>query len=144
MWFQRFKYLTLSLIPPTTVLVIHLIRYQIRPDLPILDVVAHFFGGLAIAWMGIILVRGLRDINDIPPETPHWLTDYAVLGTVFIAGVLWEFMEWGADTFLGTHSQFTIPETMGDLLMDFLGGLLFLLIVVAIRFFNKTTRLHKS
>jgi hypothetical protein len=117
-----------SLIPPAAVLFTHLFRYEIWPQLTALDVVAHFLGGFSIAWMGMILISGLRKRRDIPAETPHWFTDYAVFGTVLIAGVFWEFMEWGSDTFLASTTQFTIPETMNDLLMDTLGGALFIFI----------------
>jgi len=137
---SRLKNLTLSLVPPSTVLFVHLIRYQIRPDLPVLDVVAHFFGGFAIAWMGLILMKGLIARREIPEETPHWFKDYCILGTVALAGVAWEFYEWGSDSVFGTVMQFTIPETMNDLLMDMLGGMLFLLIVHILWMMHKNSK----
>ncbi len=126
---QRIHSFSLSLIPPGTVLIVHLVRHHFRPDLIILDVVAHFAGGFAIAWMAHILLKGMKARKEIPSETPSWLVYYVMIATVFVAGVLWEFMEWGLDTFLGTVTQFTIPETMGDLFMDVSGGLAFLLLL---------------
>jgi len=141
---KAYSFLLTAFIPPAVVLFTHLFRHGLWPELTYLDVVAHFAGGFAIAWMGMILIKGLRKTELIPTNTPHWFTDYTVLGTVLIAGVFWEFMEWGADTFLGTTTQFTIPETMGDLMMDFLGGLLFLIIVIAMRVFARKTKLHQE
>lgn len=123
----------LSLVPPTVVLFVHLFRQTYWPELWTLDPVAHFCGGFAIAWMAKILLDGFRKRKDIPVETPQWFTDYVILASPVFAGVLWEFMEWGMDTFFGTMMQFTIPETMSDLLLDFLGGCLFLLILLVLR-----------
>lgn len=142
--FSRLKNVMTSLAPPAFVLFAHLFRHKYWPELYVLDVVAHYLGGFAIAWMGTILVNGLRERGDVPEETPNWLLQYAVLGSVFIAGVLWEFMEWGADTFLGTMTQFSIPETMGDLFMDVFGGVTFLLMTFLIYGFRRAAKLHRA
>lgn len=131
--YARLHLFFISLIPPIVVLVVHLVRYHFRPDLAVLDIVAHFCGGFAIAWMGYIFFSGLGRLGSISKETPLWLVEYAILGTVMLAGVIWEFYEWTSDHYFGAHMQFGLTDTMGDLLMDLSGGILFLLVTISVR-----------
>jgi uncharacterized membrane protein YjdF len=45
-------------------------------------------------------------------------------------GVIWEFMEWGSDLFTGSWAQRGNQDTMGDLLIDTLGGIVMAIIGV--------------
>lgn len=127
-----------SLLPPATVLAVHLVKYAFYPFPGTWDVGAHFVGGFSIAWMAHIFFGGLK-ARGVVPVLPAWLNRYLLISSVFVAGVVWEFYEWASDSFLGTTTQFTIPETMGDLLMDVSGGALFLAILFVIGL-NKNRR----
>jgi uncharacterized membrane protein YjdF len=45
-------------------------------------------------------------------------------------GVTWEFMEWGSDIYTGSWAQRGNQDTMGDLLIDTLGGIVMAIIGV--------------
>jgi hypothetical protein len=115
-------------IPPATVLVVHLIRQYLLPEATEYDVVAHAVGGLSIAWMGIILWLRWSSHKWIPKDTPLALRFLTIWGFVALIGVFWEFMEWTCDYFLHTQMQPSLTDTMNDLFMDLLGGMIFLLL----------------
>ena len=117
-----------SIVPPLTVLLAQIVRVQVLPGFHWIDNVAHFFGGFTIAWMFIIITNTLREHSIIPHQTPKWLTDYTVWGTVGLVGIFWEFWELGMTLHYGFKMQFTITETLGDVFFDLSGGLVFLLI----------------
>lgn len=128
-------HLAISMMPPFTVLILQMARVQFFPGHGELDNVAHFFGGFSIAWMFTIIVHALREQPHllwgraiIPSPTPTWLTDFTVWGTVALVGIAWEFFEFSMDVIYGFHMQPSLADTMGDLLFDLSGGLLFLLI----------------
>lgn len=128
-------HLGVSIVPPLVVLLLQIARVQFFPGHGELDNVAHFFGGFSIAWMFTIIVQALREQPHllwgravIPSPTPTWLTDFTVWGTVALVGIAWEFMEFGMDAMYGFHMQPSLTDTMGDLLCDLCGGLLFLVI----------------
>lgn len=117
-----------ALVPPIVVLSVHLFRHQIWPGLPQLDVLAHFLGGVAIAWTAMLLWRSWTAQGFIPSSCPWWLRDFTVWGTVAIAGIFWEFYEWTMDHYFFTVMQPSLTDTMHDFLMDLSGGLLFLVV----------------
>lgn len=124
---------TLSVIPPTIVFIVFMLRVQILPSQRELDVLAHFLGGLSIAWMGMILWERWRKRKILPPNIPSILRDYAILSHVAVIGILWEFMEWWFDHYLGWYMQASLADSMGDLLMDIIGGLAFIIVYRLIR-----------
>lgn len=123
----RGGYIAIALLPPLVVLAIHIARVRFLPALWQADYLMHFLGGFAIAWMFTILANCLL-VCGFLKEVPRWLLYYAIWGTVALIGVGFEFFELLADRYFGTHMQFSIPETMGDLFMDLAGGLVFLII----------------
>jgi hypothetical protein len=115
-----------ALVPPIAVLALHLLRHKYWPDEPNMDIVAHFLGGYAIAWMGVILWARWTQRGWLPTSIPGWLRLWAIWGTVALVGIFWEFHEWLADHFFHTVMQPSITDTMNDFLMDLGGGALFL------------------
>jgi hypothetical protein len=123
----------ISIVPPAAVFFLFMIRVRIMQSHRELDTMAHFLGGLSIAWMGIILWERWRKQKILPPKIPAIFRDYAILSHVAVIGVLWEFMEWWFDHYLGWYMQASLGDTMGDLSMDLLGGLAFVLIYRSMR-----------
>ncbi len=124
---QFLQDLSYALVPPLVVLILFACRIIVLPTRGELDILAHFLGGLSIAWMTIILWQRWTSHGWIAKKIPTWLRDYTVWGTVGLIGVAWEFMETVLTHYVGVRMQFSIPETMGDLFMDLSGGIVFLI-----------------
>ena len=91
-----------------------------------IDTPLHLLGGLSIAYsasyaLRLIEARGLIVIKNL------FIRAFIVVGAVAIAAVLWEFYEFLSDHFFGTLTQPSKADTMKDLFMGMLGGLLFCL-----------------
>lgn len=89
-----------------------------------LDLPMHFvMTGLAAAICYILLVR-LRLIEDVAP-LPRPLLSYAVLGTTIGAALsaFWEVFEWFTTTFLDPATVLGYADTVSDMVMGTLGGL---------------------
>jgi hypothetical protein len=83
-------------------------------------------GGLAVAYFFYGAVQLL----------PHWLGNLSHLGNLLLTftlsctvAVFWEFGEFAADQFFGSHIQQTLSETMVDLLLGVVGAALFLFVL---------------
>ena len=93
---------------------------------PAIDIPLHFLGGLAIAAFasGALRVFADRRLVRAPDPLLRLLLLFALAIT---AAVFWEFAEFTADLTLGTHCQLSLRDTLLDLFMGMLGGLVFLL-----------------
>ena len=90
-----------------------------------LDVLMHLAGGMAVAWcfaraLDVLVGHGFVRL----PERPVW--DVLVIALTATAAVVWEFAEWSSDFFVGTRSQRGLDDTMLDMLLGVVGGLVFL------------------
>ena len=86
------------------------------------DLVTHFVSTFMLALIGITLFYMANHHWDIMRMTPARM----VLVTMIIAmslGFLWEGMEWAADRLFDIRAQDGIADTLGDLVMDAVGGL---------------------
>lgn len=93
---------------------------------PQVDIPLHFAGGFAIAYflgggLGILRERKL-----LPPLQP-WVRLGLLFGLVNSTALFWEFAEYLADTFFGTLCQLSLEDTLLDLFLGMLGGMLYLL-----------------
>lgn len=93
---------------------------------PAIDIPLHFLGGFAIAAFagGALRIFAGRGLVRPPDPILRILLLFALACT---AAVFWEFAEWTADRFFGTHCQLSLADTLLDLFMGMLGGLAFLL-----------------
>jgi len=93
---------------------------------PQIDIPFHFVGGFAIAYF---LNGGLHILKEskILPPLQAWVKLGLLFGLVSTTALFWEFAEFLADRFLGTASQLSLEDTLLDLLLGMLGGMLFLL-----------------
>jgi hypothetical protein len=84
-----------------------------------LDWAAHFLGGLAMAYFLYTAVcLFVSRLGALKSCTVYLL---AFCGTCAVA-VFWEIGEFAGDRLFGTQSQFTLAETMGDLMYGVLGA----------------------
>lgn len=98
------------------------------PNFMFLDIPLHFLGGAVAGWWAwLAFYYGKLE--------KFKMIEFAIvfLGVVALVGLAWEFFEWGLDQTLGVWyalppSQPSVDDTLADLLMDILGGVLVLLI----------------
>lgn len=86
------------------------------------DNLTHFLSSMlvsAMAFMAIYLIDWYVEEIYIPAKVMPFII--IAVGCSF--GVLWEIMEWSADLILGTGMQYSLDDTIQDLLMDLLGAL---------------------
>lgn len=87
------------------------------------DEIMHVAGGMAIAWMGCVALKKLFTLGVIP-RLPRWFLFLTLIGFVMIAGVVWEWYEYIRWLTFDPTMDLTLPDTLKDLVMDTLGGLL--------------------
>lgn len=89
------------------------------------DDVLHFSGGF---WLASIFEYLIYRLELAVINRHFWVKLILGLGFVVLIGVLWEFHEYLADIYLrSAFFQSSIKDTVSDLALDLLGGLLFLL-----------------
>jgi len=93
---------------------------------PWIDIPLHFFGGFAIAYFlggGLHILEGQKILPPLPP----WVRLGLLFGLVNTTALFWEFAEFIADRYFGTTCQLSLEDTLLDLLLGMLGGMLYLL-----------------
>jgi hypothetical protein len=116
----------LASLPPITLLALHHFRFDYLPEASYFDVVAHFFGGSAIAWSAMIIWKRWNERQWIHADAI--VRDYAVCMTSLLFGTMWEWWEFWMQRWTGFIFQPSIGDTMQDLFMDTIGGLLVVLV----------------
>jgi len=111
--------------PPALIFITYvvLVILGVTRQLPGSDMVFHLVGGAALAWcvsrsMVICERLGARVVVGRPARR---LFIVAVTAT---AAVLWEFAEFSVDTVCGTSFQVDNTDTMSDLALGIVGGVL--------------------
>ena len=130
-----------SIIPPVIVLALQYVRMFALPSRSEFDVLAHLLGGFAIAWMAMILLERWRR-RDWITLYPFIFRDYIVFSTVALIGVIWEFWEFVMQAVTGDLYQPSIADTMNDLLMDLIGGILLIISYRVIRRVQQKKKRH--
>ena len=116
--------------PPAIVFILQVCRVLFFPLLFQLDMVAHFFGGLAIAWATTTLFGVLRKRKIITASPQFPLFAYSLITTVALIGVLWEFMEFVfLRDALARLRLDLYQDTISDLALDILGACVWTMIV---------------
>lgn len=93
---------------------------------PAYDIPMHFAGGLAIAAFALSSIEVLSEHRVIRPvERPvQWVLAFALTAT---AAVHWEFAEWVADLTIHLDTQMGLDDTILDMLLGVMGGVLVLI-----------------
>ncbi|OFZ67583.1 MAG: hypothetical protein A3D92_18325 [Bacteroidetes bacterium RIFCSPHIGHO2_02_FULL_44_7] len=92
-----------------------------------LDKAFHLLGGVVIAWFFSIYLR--KDLRPIP----RFRQLLFVIACVSLAGVVWEFTEYLSEIYSPRYAPWllhyfsigNLRDTLGDLVSDLLGGLVF-------------------
>lgn len=86
---------------------------------PWLDMPTHFAGGAAIAYVVDVAARliGAR-LGRVHAAVRALLS----VGTAAIAAIVWEFLEFGSDLYLGSHLNLGVSDTLSDLFFGLLGA----------------------
>lgn len=114
---------------PVAVLIFHAIIAKTPLRKP-LDFSMHFLGGAAIAYFLFHALHAFEALLGTTTTAGRYLFAFALACTV---GLFWEFAELFSDTFLHTHIQQTVHETMSDLIADATGAITSLTIVCVVR-----------
>lgn len=97
--------------------------------IPGYDTLTHFVASILVGFLAFIIIY----ILDQYWEGLH-MDVYAMAFLVVIfamaMGVVWELFEWGIDLIFGTHEQWGLQDTMKDLLVDTLAGIVIAVIGV--------------
>jgi uncharacterized membrane protein YjdF len=97
--------------------------------MPHYDTVAHFTSSILIACIAFVAIYALdRHWGGLSMDI--YVMAFFVVIMAMAIGVIWEFMEWGADLYTGSWAQRGNIDTMGDLLIDTLGGIVMAIIGV--------------
>jgi hypothetical protein len=111
--------------PAIGLFVIHVIAangFDAYGRFPPLDIPMHFLGGVVIAYFfhRTALAAAEHGITGPFHRVTHLVL---VFSLTCVATVFWEFSEFVADRYFGTHAQLGIADTMGDMLVGLCGGL---------------------
>lgn len=98
---------------------------------PWIDIPMHFVGGMAMSTTLVMLYKALQNINIIP-HMHIAITKIFLFTTISTITIFWEFSEFTTDLFFRTHAQVSIPDTMKDMFLGMVGGLL---VISLFRFF---------
>lgn len=106
--------------PPTLILLIHiLLMYKGAYTIfPFLDIPMHFFGGGAIAFSFILILKELNITID-----NKFYKIIVIISFVGLIGIFWEFFEFGLDYFfkIGLND---LKDALSDLFLGLVGGLI--------------------
>ncbi len=122
---HHLKTITSILQWPLVVFVLHLIALYsgLYYVIPRLDNALHFLGGMSIATGTLSFFTLAQQLHWMDIRR-WWLRLLLCLGTVALAAISWECMEYVLDHTVGSHMQGGITDTMSDLLLALTGALL--------------------
>lgn len=114
------------LTPPIIVFGVHILlskTVDMYGLFPWIDIPMHFVGGMTMTTTLIMLYKALQHINVIP-QMHVAITKLFLFTAISTITIFWEFAEFSTDVFFGTHAQVNIPDTMKDMFLGMMGGLL--------------------
>jgi hypothetical protein len=97
--------------------------------IPHYDTIAHFASSLLVAFVAFTAIYILDKYWD-GLKMDKYAMAYVVVVTTMAMGVVWEFFEWGIDLLFGFGAQWGLQDTMKDLLVDTIGGIVMAIIGV--------------
>ncbi len=90
--------------------------------IPWIDIPLHIAGGVWVGMMFVLLFGRL--FSDTAWSSERYKILIVVISFAAFIGVLWELFEFGVTEIAGIYFQGDIVDTMGDFLMDMIGGLI--------------------
>ncbi len=113
------------LLAPLIVFLFHMVLWSfgMYHVIPFIDNPMHFFGGFSIGIFFFGLDSFLR--SEAKVLTGRKLTDIIiVIGSVTIAAVFWEYLEFIGYRFLGYGFEISLSDTLKDIFIGQLGGII--------------------
>lgn len=113
-------------LPPIIVFGIHSIMslgFHAYNIYPWIDTPMHFIGGIAMSYSFVILLKSLQE-SGIMPTLDTYLNIFFSFTIIVTIAVFWEFLEFIAGYIFDANIQVSLPNTMKDLFLGSLGGLL--------------------
>lgn len=92
-------------------------------NLPGWDHLTHAMSASLVAALGFVVVTAVDKYADSIYLPPAFIALFIIMFTMAI-GVIWELTEYLVDELTGNHLQYSLTDTMRDLLFDTIGGLL--------------------
>ena len=90
--------------------------------IPLYDKFAHFISSFLVAFLGFAMIIILDKYWDgLHMDTKAMV--FVVIVSTMAFGVTWEFFEWGSDLVFSTNEQWGLQDTMTDLVIDTIGGI---------------------
>ena len=123
--------LTTLCLPPVVVVAVHgffVFGFDAYTNLPWLDILMHFVGGLVIGFTlnGCLAHAEPGSLIRVNSASVRFGLNVCLVTT---AATVWEFAEFLCDRVFGTRSQDDLEDTMLDLFAGIVGGMLFASIV---------------
>jgi len=94
------------------------------------DTLTHFVSSFLVAFLAFVVIYILDEYWDGLIMDKYALAFLVVITTIAM-GVVWEFNEWITDILFGTHEQWGYDDTIKDLFIDMIAGLVMAFIGVA-------------
>ncbi|MEU1973135.1 hypothetical protein ABZ477_15880 [Microbacterium sp. NPDC019599] len=98
---------------------------------PLWDVIVHFYSGIMLAWLGMLLVRRAEERTGV--GLPMWFSLTVILLTPMAFAAAWELCEFASDILIGTASQHGNTDSMTDLLAGTAGGVAAIVLLLLTR-----------
>lgn len=106
--------------PGFAVLVLHAILGNALGHEPIVDPIAHFLGGSAVAYCVVELTPRMKSLFGDPSR---FATILLAIGIGTLAALGWELAELGSDLLFGTTIQLDARNTLRDLALGLFGAI---------------------
>ena len=90
--------------------------------IPQYDTLTHFVSSFIIAFLSFISIYILDEFWDGLQMDKYAMAFIVVVLTVAL-GVVWEFAEWSSDLLFGTYEQWGYADTIKDLFVDMIAGI---------------------
>jgi putative Mn2+ efflux pump MntP len=97
--------------------------------IPHWDSFAHWYSGLLLAWLGLFAVRAVQDKSKGKFSVPRWFSVSVAIVTPLAFAAVWEICEFTSDTYLHTHTQAGLQDTILDMVSAGVGAIIAVLIL---------------
>jgi hypothetical protein len=113
----------------TLALFLHIggVLLQAYNNIPYYDTITHFVSSFIIAFLSFVAIYILDEYWDGLTMDKHAIAFIVVILTMAL-GVIWEISEWASDVVFGTYEQWGYNDTIKDLFVDMIAGVVMALI----------------
>jgi len=99
-------------------------------SIPHYDTLTHFISSFLVAFLAFVIIYILDEFWDGLNMDKYAMAFVVIIATIAM-GVVWEFNEWVTDLVFGTYEQWGYNDTLKDLFIDTLAGIVMALIGVS-------------